>query len=403
MNLKGTIALCLIVMGPVLFAQKDSTAISASANLKRFMTFYFESIKHRAMENPELALKALDAAQRIKDLNQEQQSAIAYEQGKNHALLQDFDRAIRAFELAQTHPEFTVAAQTSLYDIYHQQGAYENAITVVKALSRIDNDYSIDLIKLHIETGNLDRAQVILDSISNSWGPSLELQSIDLELQNRRLASQNQSGGAGFGPEDYLRYKEMLEGGLMDQALMMLKRMINDTDLAPKAKAQALEAFAAQSPDKQYQESFERLIPDLEHRESPSIEVALGRYFLDRLVLDRAQRHGQKALDLEQNNKEALLLMASVDFALEEYPSGLQRAEMALALYPADPWCYLMAARGYRFTGLLDLAEMQVLSGIEFTLAGSNQHRLLCLEAASLYKELGREKEAELWLDKAQQ
>ena len=49
------------------------------------------------MENPELALKALDAAQRIKDLNQEQQSAIAYEQGKNHALLQDFYRAIRAF------------------------------------------------------------------------------------------------------------------------------------------------------------------------------------------------------------------------------------------------------------------------------------------------------------------
>ena len=403
MNLKGTIVLCLIFIGPVLFAQKDSTAISASANFKRFMTFYFESIKHRAMENPELALKALDAAQRIKDLNQEQQSAIAYEQGKNHALLQDFDRAIRAFELAQTHAEFTVAAQTSLYDIYHQQGAYENAITVVKALSRIDNDYFVDLIKLYIETGNLNRAQVILDSISNSWGPSLELQSIDLELQNRRLASQNQSGVAGFGPQDYLRYKEMLEGGLMDQALMMLKRMISDTDLAPKAKAQAVEAFVAQSPDKQYQESFERLIPDLEHIESPSIEVALGRYFLDRLVLDRAQRHGQKALDLEQNNKEALLLMASVDFALEEYPSGLQRAEMALALYPADPWCYLMAGRGYRFTGLLDLAEMQVLSGIEFTLAGSNQHRLLCLEAASLYKELGREKEAELWLDKAYQ
>ncbi len=403
MNLKGTIALCLIFIGPVLFAQKDSTAISASANLKRFMTFYFESIKHRAMENPELALKALDAAQRIKDLNQEQQSAIAYEQGKNHALLQDFDRAIRAFELAQTHPEFTVAAQTSLYDIYHQQGAYENAITVVKALSRIDNDYYVDFIKLHIETGNLNRAQMILDSISDSWGPSLELQSIDLELQNRRLASQNQSGGAGFGPQDYLRYKEMLEGGLMDQALMMLKRMISATDLAPKAKAQAVEAFVAQSPDKQYQESFERLIPDLERIESASIEVALGRYFLDRLVLDRAQRHGQKALDLEQNNKEALLLMASVDFALEEYPSGLQRAEMALALYPADPWCYLMAARGYRFTGLLDLAEMQVLSGIEFTLAGSNQHRLLCLEAASLYKELGREKEAELWLDKAYQ
>ncbi|MDA0864165.1 MAG: hypothetical protein O3B88_05805 [Bacteroidetes bacterium] len=403
MNLKGTIALCLIVMGPVLFAQKDSTAISASANLKRFMTFYFESIKHRAMENPELALKALDAAQRIKDLNQEQQSAIAYEQGKNHALLQDFDRAIRAFELAQIHPEFKRAAQMSLYDIYHQQGAYEHAIVVVKALSKIDNDYAVDLIKLQLEMGNLDRAQIILDSISDSWGPSLELQSIDLELQKRRLARQNQSDGAGFEPKDYLKYKELLEGGLMDQALMILKRIISAADLAPKAKAQALEAFAAQSLEKQYQESFERLVPDLERLESVSIEVALGRYFLDQLDLDRAQRHGQKALDLEPNNKEALLLMASVDFALEDPQSGLQRAEMALALYPADPWCYLMAARGYRFTGMFALAERQLLSGIEFTLAGSNQYRLLCLEAVSLYKELGRAKEAELWLDKAQQ
>lgn len=66
MNLKGTIALCLIFIGPVLFAQKDSTAISASANLKRFMTFYFESIKHRAMENPELALKALTPRSELK-------------------------------------------------------------------------------------------------------------------------------------------------------------------------------------------------------------------------------------------------------------------------------------------------------------------------------------------------
>lgn len=341
MKLKGIIALCLILIGPVLLAQKDSTAISASVNLKRFMTFYFESIKHRAMENPELALKALEAANRISDLNQEQISAIAYEQGKNYVLLQDFDRATRAFELAQSHPDFNAAAQTSLYDIYHQQGADENETIVVQTRSKVD--------------------------------------------------------------EDYLQYYELLEQGVMDQALMILKNIINAEDLTHETKAQAVEAFAAQSPEKQYQESFDRLVPQLERTESAPVEVALGRYFLDRLDIEKAQKHGKKALVYEPNSKDALLLLASVAYASGDDPSGLQHAEMALALYPADPGCYLMAAKGYRYTGVLDLAEMQILSGLEFTLAGSNHYRLLCLEAASLYKDLGREKEAELWLDKAHQ
>ena len=105
----------------------------------------------------------------------------------------------------------------------------------------------------------------------------------------------------------------------------------------------------------------------------------------------------------EPNNKDALLLMASVDYARASFQSGLQHAEMALALYPADPWCYLLVARGYRYSGILDLAEMQILSGLEFTLVGSNQYRLLCVEASAIYLALGREKEAELWLDKADQ
>lgn len=399
---KGSIALLVcIIFSPVIFAQKDSTAVNAAANLKRYMAYYFESIKHRAMENPDLALKALNAAELIKELNDEQKSALAYEQAKNYAMLEDYDRAITAYKQAQAHLDFKVAAQTNLYDIYHKQGAYQEALTVVEALAQVEDNYCIDLIKLNLETGDLDRAQVILDSITNAWGPSLELQSISLELQKRRSERQNIVVGSGFDPKDYHRYMDLLQKQSIDPALTLLEQIISAKEITPKDKAQAVEAFAAQSPDKQYQSAFDRLIPELERFESAPIEVALGRYFLDRLDIQKAQKHGQKALGFEPNSKDALLLMASTDYAVAAYETGIQYAEMALGLYPADPWCYLLVARGYRYSGMLDLAEIQILSGLEFTLAGSNQYRLICAEAAAIYLGLGREKEAELWLNKA--
>ncbi len=396
-------ALCLILSGPTLFGQKDSTAIKASQNLKRFMMSYLEAIKQRAIDNPELALSALNSASKLQTLNSEQKSALAYEQGRNYALLNDFDRAIKAYKLAKLHPDFNRASLSSLYDIYHQQGDYPNALEVVNDLVVYDQDYYVDLIKLHMATGDLIRSQEILDSISRSWGSSLELQSIGLQIQKLKTAPPPNEQSPVADPVDYSQYTNLLQDGRFNQALILLTKILEDGRVETKTKAQAIEAFAAQSPEKQYQTAFERLIPRIKSFKRVSTEVALGRYFLNIRALDRAQQHSEMALDIDQNNKEALLLIASVNYAKELYLAGLEYAEKALALYPADPWCYLLAARGYRYTGMIDMAEIQILSGLEFALEGSEQNRLLCLEAASVYRAKGNEKEAQLWRIKSDQ
>ena len=403
MTLRGIMALCLILSGPTLFGQKDSTAIKASQNLKRFMMSYLEAIKQRAIDNPELALSALNSASKLQTLNSEQKSALAYEQGRNYALLNDFDRAIRAYKLAKLHPDFNRASLSSLYDIYHQQGDYPNALEVVNDLVVYDQDYYVDLIKLHMATGDLIRSQEILDSISRSWGSSLELQSIGLQIQKLKTAPPPNEQSPVADPVDYSQYTNLLQDGRFNQALILLTKILEDGRVETKTKAQAIEAFAAQSPEKQYQTAFERLIPRIKSFKRVSTEVALGRYFLNIRALDRAQQHSEMALDIDQNNKEALLLIASVNYAKELYLAGLEYAEKALALYPADPWCYLLAARGYRYTGMIDMAEIQILSGLEFALEGSEQNRLLCLEAASVYRAKGNEKEAQLWRIKSDQ
>ena len=403
MTLRGIMALCLILSGPALFAQKDSTEVKVSQNLKRFMMSYFEAIKQRAMDNPELALSALNSASKLQTLNREQKSALAYEQGRNYALLNDFDRAIRAYKFAKLHPDFNRASLSSLYDIYHQQGDYPNALEVVNDLVVYDQDYYVDLIKLHMATGDLIRSQEILDSISRSWGSSLELQSIGLQIQNLKTVPPPNEQSPVADPVDYSQYTNLLQDGRFNQALILLTKILEDGRVETKTKAQAIEAFAAQSPEKQYQTAFERLIPRIKSFKRVSTEVALGRYFLNIRALDRAQQHSEMALDIDQNNKEALLLIASVNYAKELYLAGLEYAEKALTLYPADPWCYLLAARGFRYTGMIDMAEIQILSGLEFALEGSEQNRLLCLEAASVYRAKGNEKEAQLWRIKSDQ
>lgn len=396
-------ALCLILSGPALFAQKDSTAIKASQNLKRFMMSYFEAIKQRAMDNPELALSALNSASKLKTLSNEQKSALAYEQGRSYALLKDFDRAISAYKLAKRHPDFNRASLSSLYDIYHQQGDYGNALEVVNDLVAYNQDYYVDLIKLHMATGDFIRSQEILDSISRSWGPSIELQSIGLQIKKLQTTPPPHEQSPVANPMDYSQYTNLLQDGRIDQALVLLTKILEDERIEIKTKAQAIEAFAAQSPEKQYQSAFERLIPLIQSLERVSTEVALGRYFLNIRVLELAQQHAEAALNIDQNNKEALLLTASINYANELYSAGLEYAEKVLALYPADPWCYLLVARGYRYTGMIDMAEIQILSGLEFALEGSKQNRLLCLEAASVYRAKGNEKEAQLWQKKSDQ
>jgi tetratricopeptide (TPR) repeat protein len=229
------------------------------------------------------------------------------------------------------------------------------------------------------------------------------LQSIGFQIQNLKTTPPPNEQSPVVDPVDFSQYTNLLQDGRSNQALVLLTKILEDGRVETKTKAQSIEAFAAQSPEKQYQTAFERLIPLIQSFESVWTEVALGRYFLNIRVLDRAQQHAETALNIDQNNKEALLLIASVDYAMELYLAGLEHAEKALALYPADPWCYLLVARGYRYRGMVDMAEIQILSGLEFALEGSEQNRLLCLEAASVYRAKGNEKEAQLWLKKSDQ
>ena len=343
MKIFGVIGAFIVVFGSSCLAQagpQHEAQIKASGQKKtEFLSLYLEAIKHRAMENPSLALAVLERAGRIPDMTLEQRAALAYERGKNHSLTQDVQQAISDFQQAQEHPDFRLAALSNIDELKREQS-----------------------LKIELSSGSSE-------------------------------GNQNSENG----------FIEHLNKGVLGDALSELAAIFTEESVPPETKVKAIEALLGHSQREQYMDALQRLISEPTDEDNADVAVAIAAYFLDRAEIDRAQKYAQRAVNLSNNHKKGLLILARTHYAQGDYQKGLNHAEMALAFYPASPMAYVMTARGYRYLGQLTLAEIQILAGVDFAISGSQAYRDLCLEAASIYIELDQKKEAKNWQEKAQQ
>lgn len=326
---------CLAQAGP----QQEGQTKASGQKQTEFLSLYLEAIKHRAMENPSLALAVLERAGRIPDMTLEQRAALAYERGKNYSLTQDFQQAISDYQQAQKHPDFRLASLSNIDELMHEQ-------------------------------------------------------SLKIELP---------SGSSEGNKNSENEFIEHLNKGVVGDALSELTAIFTEEFVPSETKVKAIEALLGHSQQEQYKDAFQRLIPEPTDEDNADVAAAIAAYFLDRAEIDRAQKYAQRAVNLSNNHKKGLLILARTHYAQGDYQKGLNHAEMALAFYPASPMAYVMTARGYRYLGQLTLAEIQILAGLDFAISGSQAYRDLCLEAASIYIALDQKKKAKNWQEKAQQ
>jgi len=343
MRIFGVICAFIFVFGSSCLAQagpqKEAQTKDSGQKKTEFLSLYLEAIKHRAMENSSLALAVIERAGRIPDMTLEQRAALAYERGKNHSLTQDFQQAISDYQQAQKHPDFRLAALSNIDELKHEQS-----------------------LKIALPSSPLD---------------------VDQNSENA--------------------FKELLNNAVVDDILSELAAIFTEKSVSSETRVNAIEALLGHSQQEQYKDAFERLISEPTGVDNADVAAAIAAYFLERAAIDRAQKYAQRAVSLNNNHKEGLLILANTHYTQGDYQKGLDHAEMALAFYPASTMAYVMTARGYRHLGQLTLAEIQILAGVDFAISGSKAYRDLCLEAASIYIELDQEKEAKNWQEKAQQ
>ncbi|MFT5079341.1 MAG: tetratricopeptide (TPR) repeat protein, partial [Patiriisocius sp.] len=157
------------------FAQEnlgDAPADDLGDVTDAFQEAFFEALKQKGIENYELALNALDEAERAAQGDQEQLAVVYFEKGKNLVSLKKYNAAEVQFESVLSSTPDQLDVMESLYNVYYLQRNYEKAIPLVIVLITKDPDYKEDLASLYLRTQQYDEAIVILDELDQDLGES---------------------------------------------------------------------------------------------------------------------------------------------------------------------------------------------------------------------------------------
>lgn len=135
-----------------------------------FQESFFEALKQKGVENYELALSALNKAERA--AKTEEKSVVYFEMGKNHTSLKQYAQAEENFNKVLKNEGDRLDVLEQFYELYYQQKEYEKSIPLVQKLIPFDDDYKEDLANLYTLTKQYDKALTQLDELDDVWGES---------------------------------------------------------------------------------------------------------------------------------------------------------------------------------------------------------------------------------------
>src|SRR5690554_3370436 len=136
-----------------------------------FQESFFEGLKQKAIENYELAIAALNKAEKAAKTD-EDKAVVHFEMGKNYTELKVYHAAEENYKKVLANLGDRLDVLEHLYDLYHRQKEYDKAIPIVQKLISYDEDYKEDFANLLTLSKQYDKALDQLDELDAIWGES---------------------------------------------------------------------------------------------------------------------------------------------------------------------------------------------------------------------------------------
>src|SRR5690554_3296191 len=136
-----------------------------------FQENFFEGLKQKAIENYELAIAALNKAEKAAKTD-EDKAVVHFEMGKNYTELKVYHAAEENYKKVLANLGDRLDVLEHLYDLYHRQKEYDKAIPIVQKLISYDEDYKEDFANLLTLSKQYDKALDQLDELDAIWGES---------------------------------------------------------------------------------------------------------------------------------------------------------------------------------------------------------------------------------------
>ncbi|WP_139854271.1 tetratricopeptide repeat protein [Aequorivita sinensis] len=407
-----------------------------------FQENFFEGLKQKAIENYELALSALNKAE--KAANTEENKAVVYfEMGKNHVFLKEYDLAEINFNKVLKTQGDRLDVLEQFYDLYYQQKEYEKSIPLVKKLVEFDEDYKEDLANLYTLTKKYEEALKQLDDLDETWGESDIRNALRAQIYratgNTEGAIENLEGKIDKNPKserEYLNliylyseqgntekafetaknllknnpkseivhlalYKFYLDDGNATEAINSMKTVFASEDIDKETKYKVLAdfiQFVNSNPD--YEAELTRVVEQFSV-ENGRVYEKIGDYYAAKNRKEDALKAYEKGIVINPDNFNLLknTILLQIDF--QKYEAAAKLSSEGLEIFPAQPLLYLLNGVANNGLNLSDNAIESLEMGLDFLMEDPKMERDFYNQLSLAYSQKGDAKKAKTYSDKA--
>lgn len=433
-----------ILLPKQLCAQETETPASGEPEnvTDAFQESFFEALKQKGIENYELALAALNKAEKAAK-TEENKAVVYFEMGKNHTYLKQYAEAEANFNKVLKSQGDRLDVLEQFYELYYQQKEYEKSIPLVQKLIPFDEDYKEDLANLYILTQQYDKALVQLDELDQVWGESdirnalraqiyratgntegaienLE-QKIDNNPKNEKeylnliflYSEQGNKEKAFEAAKNLLKnnpkselvhlalYKFYLDEGNASEAIKSMKIVFNSEEVDKETQYKVLGdfiQFVNENPE--YETDLAEIVNQFSI-ENGRVYEKLGDYYAAKNRKEDALNAYEKGIVQDPDNYNLLknTLLFQIDF--KKYEAAAKLSSEGLEIFPAQALLYLL--NGVANNGLQksEAAIESLEIGLDFILEDPKMERDFYEQLSLAHRTKGNAQKAKMYADKA--
>lgn len=436
----------IILLNPVWGQEIEEVTDDLGNVSDAFQENFFEALKQKGIENYELALTALDKAERAAPKDPETEAIVFFERGKNLAKLKRFEEAEANYQKVLSSVGDRLDVMEALYDVYYQEQNYDAAIPLVLRLIEKDEDYKEDLVNLYSRTKQYDKALELLDELDDAWGVSDYRDALRTNIYrvtgNTSGEIQNLQERIDANPKkekDYLNliflyseqgntekafetaktlqknhpkselvhlalYKFYLDDGKQEEAINSMKIVFRSNDIDKESKYRVLNDFLQfVNENPQYENDLDNVVQLFSQEGSGKVFEQLGNYYVAKGQKEDALRFYEKGIVTDPDNFSLLknTLLLQIDF--KKYTEAESLSAAGLEIFPAQPLLYLLNGVSNVGLGKSDVAIESLETGVDFLLDDPRMERDFYEQLQTAYTQKGDMKKAELYARKAAQ
>ncbi|MEY2868557.1 MAG: hypothetical protein RIR01_1012 [Bacteroidota bacterium] len=435
------IMLVLLCNSALSWGQTEPEDIKLDEN--KFKDYFFEALKHKAIENYDKAIVALERCLKI-DANN---ATIYHELGKNYLALKDYKNAYADFEKAYSLDPKNKWFLIGMYDVDYATKDYADAVKVINKLIPFDSKFKEDLTSLYMNIGEFDKALALINELNETVGKSERRENYKIQIlsqgkyQDAEITNLvDQINKYPKVEENYISliylyskkddlekvletarkleteipnsewaqvslFKNYLVANESDKAIKAMNIVLGSAKIDSKIKHRIFNEFLIYvNTHPEFTADLDKAISYFDNDSNVNVAKEIGKYYHNKKQWDKAVKYYQLGLKKSTTpDVESTLLLMDVYTQSSEFDKMAKMASEMLELYPAQPQFYYYAGLAYNQLKQFKKAKEILEIGMDYVVEDITLEINYNIQLGEAYNGLGDMNKKVFYFSKADQ